>query len=403
MMHFLGSTARVHNIFNLLWAKTIFEGFSRLHPDRRVMNLTRSGFAGIQRYGVLPWSGDVGRSFGGLAVQLPMLLNMGMSGIAYHNSDIGGYSRVSTTPELYVRWMEYGTFCPIARAHGAGETVHGFPTEPWQFGLEAENICREYIRLRYRLLPYIYTMARQNYDAGVPLARPLCWVDPTDPALVNESGSYMWGDAFLVSPVVAAGQTVKEVFLPEGVWFNFWTDERMEGGKRVDVAAPLGRLPLFVRAGSIVPMSPVMRFVDEDPLDTLTLAIYPSDTGTSTASLYEDDGKSLGYQRGEYAWTRFTCRMLNTRRGPIGTISIGALQGNFAGKLEERTFVLEIHEVQSGPERLRCNGRSLAVRTRSVKNIESVEGYWYEEASRILRVLLRRNTGVECSVTLEAY
>ncbi|MEK6571439.1 MAG: TIM-barrel domain-containing protein, partial [Bacteroidota bacterium] len=126
MQHYLGSTAKVHNIFNLLWARTLFEGYGRFRPSQRLFNLSRSGYAGIQRYGVIPWSGDVGKSFGGLAVQLPMMLNMGMSGLAYHNSDIGGFCCGTTTPELYVRWMQYGTFCPITRAHGTGQ-----PTEPW--------------------------------------------------------------------------------------------------------------------------------------------------------------------------------------------------------------------------------------------------------------------------------
>jgi len=129
MLHYLGSAARVHNIFNLLWAKRLFGGFAELRPNQRIFNLARSGYAGIQRYGVIPWSSDVGKGFGGLAVQLPMLLNMGMSGLAYHNSDIGGFCCGTTTPELYVRWMQYGTFCPVARAHGTGQ-----PTEPWGYG-----------------------------------------------------------------------------------------------------------------------------------------------------------------------------------------------------------------------------------------------------------------------------
>ncbi|MGE5430535.1 MAG: TIM-barrel domain-containing protein, partial [Syntrophomonadaceae bacterium] len=135
MQYYLGSSAKVHNVYNLLWAKTIFEGFNSFRPNERLFNLTRSGYAGIQRYSVITWSGDVGRSFAGLAVQLPIMLNMGLSGLGYHNSDIGGFAGNGTTPELYARWMQFGTFCPITRAHGTGQ-----PTEPWAFGTETEAI-----------------------------------------------------------------------------------------------------------------------------------------------------------------------------------------------------------------------------------------------------------------------
>ncbi|MBN1426182.1 hypothetical protein JXA88_16650, partial [Candidatus Fermentibacteria bacterium] len=184
MQHTMGEARKVHNVFNLLWAKTIHDGFAAMRPNERLFNLTRAGSAGIQRYGVIPWSGDVGTEFGGLEVQLPMLLSMGMSGLAYHNSDIGGFCCGETSPELYVRWMQYGTFCPITRAHG----VDYQPQEPWGYGAEAETICRAFIELRYRLIPYLYTMAYHNWLNGMPLARPLFFLDPTDSRLTNERG-----------------------------------------------------------------------------------------------------------------------------------------------------------------------------------------------------------------------
>ena len=356
MRHFLGTAQRVHNIYNLLWAKTVFEGMSRFRPGERVFNLTRSGSAGIQRYGVIPWSGDVSRSFGGLEVQLPMLLNMGMSGLAYHNSDIGGYARNPTTPELYVRWMEFGVFSPVTRAHGAGEVVHGAPTEPWQFGAEAEDICRNMLMLRYRLLPYIYTMAYRNYQTGLPLARPLIMIYPGDKRFADESSTYLWGEDFLVSPVVEAGQTSKRVNFPEGEWVNFWTDELVRGGKTLEVAAPLGRIPLFVKSGSIIPMAPPMQFSDERPMDTLTLCVYPAPGGAAASFLYEDDGKTTAYQGGSLSLTRFTqsAEAKNGRRRL--EIGIGASEGNFAGKAMNRTYAVEIHRVAAPPAYVRING-----------------------------------------------
>lgn len=354
MLHHQGSAVKVHNIFNLLWAKMVFEGFSAMRPNERVVNLTRSGFAGIQRYGVLPWSGDVARTFGGLAVQLPMLLNMGMSGIAYHNSDIGGYARNATTPELYIRWMQYGVFCPITRTHGAGESVRGYPTEPWMFGPEAEAVTRRFLRLRYALLPYNYSLAHRNYESGMPLARPLFWSDPT---LTNESSSYLWGDAFLVSPVVAAGKREQEMTLPAGRWYNYWTDEQVQGGRKIIVSAPLDQLPLFVKGGSIIPMAPVMEYSDQRPLDTLYVHLYPDASVGSPEQyvLYEDDGTSLEYQQGKFSRTTMThaVRKMNGRMEL--TMDISAAAGEYTGKLIRRNYLVVIHGVSGVPSTVTIN------------------------------------------------
>lgn len=402
MGHYLGSTVKVHNIFNLLWAKIIFEGFNRLKPNERVVNLTRSGFAGIQRYGVLPWSGDVARSFGGLAVQLPMMLNMGMSGIGYHNSDLGGYARNPTTPELYVRWMQFGVFSPIARAHGAGENVKGSATEPWQFGEEAERINREYLQLRYKLLPYIYSMAFQNHTLGLPLARPLFWIDESDPQLTNESSSYMWGDAFLVSPVVTAGERKKSVYLPKGNWVNFWTDEIIQGGRVIVTPAPLHQLPLFVRSGSIIPMAPVMQYSDERSLDTVTLHIYPDETDQKENSytLYEDDGKTLEYQKGNYSLTKFTQQILTSDTGKSLRIISTSSQGEYNGKLLRRNYLLEIHNVAKDPFTVKHNGRICLVKNSMASFRAETDSYYYDSVSQKLFIQIKTQAekGIEVFV-----
>jgi alpha-glucosidase (family GH31 glycosyl hydrolase) len=349
MMHTLGSAPKIHNIYNLLWARTIFDGYGQFRPGSRLFNLTRSGYAGIQRYGAIPWSGDVGKSFGGLAVQLPMMLGMGLSGLAYHHSDIGGFCCGTTTSELYVRWMQYGTFCPITRAHGVGQ-----PTEPWGYGSDAEAICKTYIQLRYRLLPYIYTMAYRNYAFGMPLARPLFFADPQDESLANESSAYFWGDDMIVSPVVQAGQTVQSVTLPRGTWFDFWSDTPYAGGQTVTVSAPLQTLPLFVKAGSIIPMQRVMEYSDEWPLDTLFLEIYPLAGTDGSFSLYEDDGKSLAYQSGAFAQTLFTQSVAGS--GDRLALTIGPTTGVYDGRVALRTYVSEIHRVQTLPGSVHVNG-----------------------------------------------
>jgi alpha-glucosidase (family GH31 glycosyl hydrolase) len=384
MHHSLGTAPKVHNLYNLLWAKTVYEGMQTLRPGARVFNLTRSGYAGIQRYGVLPWSGDVARSFGGLAVQLPMLLNMGMSGLAYQNSDIGGYARNPTTPELYVRWMQFGTFSPIARAHGAGEDVRGSPTEPWRFGPDAERICREFITLRYKLLPYIYTLAHENWSSGMPLARPLFFADRDDPALANESSSYLWGEAFLVSPVVHQGQTSKKVYLPAGEWIDFWTDSLHQGKRTVAVETPLDRMPLFVRGGSIIPMAPPMLFSDERPLDTLTLAVYPSLNGEASYTLYEDDGKTLAYQNGSFSKTSY--RLRTPRGGDVNRveIEIGPPLGVFDGKSPRRVYVIDMHRVARAPSAIMKDSRAVPGRSGLADLRRHDLGYWYDAPAQRL-------------------
>jgi alpha-glucosidase (family GH31 glycosyl hydrolase) len=391
-MHTLGVAPAIHNIFNLLWARTVFEGFNDLHPGRRVVNLTRSGFAGIQRYGVLPWSGDVARSFGGLAVQIPMMLGMGMSGLAYHNSDIGGYARMPTTPELYVRWMQYGVFCPITRTHGAGESVHGSPTEPWQFGSEAETICRELLRLRYRLIPYTYTYAHRNFISGEPLARPLFFLDRSDAGLYSDNSSYMWGDAFLVSPVVDEGQTSKRVRLPRGNWFDFWTDELLQGGSTVMAEAPLDRIPLFVREGSIVPMAPIMDYADQRALDTLTVHIYPSTQGESSFTLYEDDGTTLAYQQGAHALTTFTQRSRVSDQRRALWIRAGASQGSYDGFLSQRIYLFEIHGISQVPSVVRCNGTVVNESGTSHSSGPDGRAFWFDAKARRLFVQVQSST-----------
>ena len=377
MVHYLGSTAKVHNIYSLLWARTVFEGFNQFRPNQRLFNLTRSGYAGIQRYGVATWSGDVGKSFSGLAVQVPMLLNMGMSGIAYHNSDIGGFCCGLTTPELYARWMQFGAVCPITRAHGTGQ-----PTEPWGYGTQVEDICRNFLDLRYRLLPYIYTMAYENYTTGIPLARPLFFDDPSDPLLAHESSSYLFGESILVSPVVTAGQTSKSVYLPAGRWIDIWSGQAYQGGQTVIVATPLETMPAFVKEGSIIPMQPLMDFSDERPLDTLMLAIFPSRTRPAHFTLYEDDGKTLLYQSGAFALTEFTEELAETTM----IIDLHPAAGTYTGRPSRRAYLTEVHGVSGAPHSVRENGLGIPQRSSYGELRQNGDGFFYDLGGGLLYV-----------------
>ncbi len=401
MVHYLGTTAKVHNIYNLLWAKTIFDGFQQMRPDQRIFNLTRSGYAGIQRYGVITWSGDVGRSFGGLAVQPPMMLGMGMSGLAYHNSDIGGFCCGTTTPELYIRWMQYATFCPITRAHGTGQA-----TEPWAYGAVAESICTKFLRLRYQLLPYNYTLAHQNYLTGMPLARPLFFAEPGNSALANESSTYLWGDAFVVSPVLAAGQTSQPVYLPPGIWLDYWTDAVYKGGQAISVPTPLDRIPLFVKAGSIVPLQPVMNYSNERPLDTLFLEVYPLPNEQGTFTLYEDDGSTLAYQSGSFAQTIFSQQVSQSADSLSGDqildLLIGTSDGNFTGKLPRRVYLAEIPTLTEPPSAVTVNDLPLERRS-SYGELRGSGGCYFDSTTRRLYIQVAGSTDSSYHITVHNF
>ena len=292
----------LHNRFDLLRMQAFAEGEGRDRPDRRPFMLCRSGGPGMQRFGAGCWSGDINRTFSTLEAQIALGLSMGLSGVPYWGTDIGGfYPSTPADGELFARWFQFAAFTPIFRAHGWTWREH----VPWGYGAEIEAICRKYLELRYRLMPYTYTLAYEANSRGLPLMRPLVLAHPDDANTWECANEYLWGDALLVAPVTRPGADRWPVYLPRGVWYDFWTGEAHEGGRGISVAAPLDRLPLFVRGGAIVPMGPVVQHLTGYRPDQLTLQVYPG--GHSTFSLYEDDGETNGYRRGGFATTRFAC------------------------------------------------------------------------------------------------
>ncbi len=345
----------VHNTFDRDRQRAFAEGEVQDYPDRRAFLLCRSGAAGMQQYGAACWSGDVGNTFPVLEAQIPLGLNTAMSGIPYWGTDIGGFFHpVPESAELYVRWFQFGAFCPVFRSHGWVWREH----VPWAHGPEVEEICRRYVELRYRLMPYTYSLARQAHTLGIPLMRPLVLNYPDDPRVWDLGSEYLWGDDLLVAPVTRAGVTSWSAYLPEGGWHDFWTQERHAGACGVSVDAPLDRLPLFARAGAILPLAPPMQFDGELPWDVITMLIYPQ--GHSTFELYEDDGTSSRYREGRYALTAIAC---DCRPGTID-VRIGDPVGDAAVLPGNRTYVLQLRTDM--PRRVRLNGRELSpVRDRS--------------------------------------
>ena len=390
MQHHMGPAPQIHNAYNLLWAETLFHGWREIRPNQRIFNLTRSGSAGIQRFGTVHWSGDVRRSFTGLAQQSSLMLNAGLSGLAYYGSDIGGYLGDTRSPELYVRWMQHGALTPTMRPHG----VDNVPTEPWRFGAEAERISREFVRLRYRLMPYLYTLAYQNHTEGLPIARPLFFADPSDETLHDYAGAHLLGDALLAAPVVRDSARTKAVRLPRGRWMDWWTGETVDGSRTVTANAPLDRIPLYQKAGTIVPMRPVRMHVEAQPADTLLLSIVPELPSAATPSpepaaftLYEDDGATLNYQRGAYALTRIT----QHATADALTLTVGAASGDYDGLPAERTVRATVHRMDAAPQEVRAGERALSERTTQAE-LQRDGGYRYDADRNALILQVRLPT-----------
>lgn len=278
-----GDHREAHNLYGLLMNRAGYEALRQLVPDRRPFLLTRSGWAGVQRY-AWTWTGDTESSWANLRQTVATALGLGLSGIPYTGPDIGGFSGYPSA-ELYIRWFQLAAFLPFFRGHAA----LGYPRrEPWVFGEPALSICREFLRLRYRLLPYLYTLAWHASQTGHPLVRPLFWdVAQTGPQhLLDVADAFLLGDALLVAPIVEEGATSRQVPLPPGKWYDFWDDAAYVGPDRVLIAAPLERLPLLVRAGSVLPTEEQGR---------LTLHIYaPSPGEQGQGMLYTDAGDGYG-------------------------------------------------------------------------------------------------------------
>jgi alpha-D-xyloside xylohydrolase len=312
----IGSGDRYHNVFPLMHVEGVADGMRQWKPDKRVLILARAAYLGSQRTGALFWSSDINPSWEALQRQIPTGLNMTASGIAYWGNDIGGWQWLPQTttatkpplldpsdardvvgqnndyPELLTRWFEYGTFLPTLRLHG--DRKH---TEIWAFGHEAEAIMAKYDKLRYALIPYIYSSAKHTYDTGAPFMRAL-WMDfPNDPNVANIGTEYMFGPSFLVAPVTEQGQTEKDVYLPAGSdWYNYWTNQKLTGGQWIKTAAPIDQIPVFVKAGAIIPVG--SDIPSTATKQTITaLKVYPGANGVF--NLYDDDGRTYDYETGK--------------------------------------------------------------------------------------------------------
>ncbi len=319
MMHNIGMHSEIHNVYGLTWDKVVKEQFEKRNPDKRVFQMTRAAYAGLQRY-TFGWTGDCGngddvlQGWDQMANQIPVCLSAGLGGIPFNTCDISGYcGDIKDYPamaELYVRWVQMGAFTALSRIHHEGNNA----CEPWLFGAEAEECVTKAIKLKYRLLPYIYSAAREAHDTGIPIMRPMFMEYPMDAEAITTDAQFMFGSNLLVAPVVKKGAVTKNVYFPQGRWINY-NDKitSYQGDGWQTVSAPLDVVPIFVKEGSIIPTVEPMNYTDEKKDCPIKYEIFPMSQKDSVSySLYEDDGESLGYERGESAKTNILCKTLES-------------------------------------------------------------------------------------------
>ncbi|ADI14857.1 glycoside hydrolase family 31 protein [Truepera radiovictrix] len=342
--------AEVHNLYGHLMSRATYEGLKRGRPDARPWVLTRSAFVGTQRYAA-SWMGDNSSWWEHLEMSVAQLASMSLLGVAWSGVDIGGFFE-NSNPELYARWIALGALYPFMRTHTCAGTRD---QEPWSFGPEVEAVARDAIRLRYRLLPYLYTLAFEAFERGAPLFRPLVYDFPDDETARHIGDQAMVGPQLLVAPVTRPGVRQRALYLPEGAWYDFWTGARVRAGHSV-VEAPLERLPVFVRGGSVLPLGNV-RASTSAPLTELTLRVYGAEGGFT---LVEDAGDGFGFERGEVARTPVRVSPRGDTSGGV-RVTLGAREGGFTP--HPRTVVLE-RLAPDAPERVTLDGREVAAEVR---------------------------------------
>ncbi len=311
----------LHNVYGLNMVRASQEALEKCKPNERPFVLSRSGWAGVQRYAAI-WTGDNRSCFSSMPYDLVQVLSLGMSGVPFAGADIGGFIG-NASPELMVRWMEHGIFLPFCRAHTQTKTLRH---EPWSFGKNAERLLKSLLELRYQLLPYLQDAFVQAQQTGRPVVRPLVYDYPEDRKVRTIGNEFMFGNSILVAPVLEAGIDCRSVYLPAGQWYHWWTGRVYSGNVWVSVDAPLGRPPVFVKAGSVIPMGNVIQSTDEKS-DTLYYNIFPVIGGKVESVYCEDDGKTFDYLKGVQASR--TVSVEAHKSGKKVILSIGHLTGKW--------------------------------------------------------------------------
>lgn len=322
----------LHNVYGLLMGKATYEGLKQqLNGRMRPFLLTRAGYAGIQRYAAV-WTGDNRSFWEHLEMSLPMCMNLGVSGIPFCGPDVGGFAHDSNG-QLLTRWMQVGAFTPFFRNHNALDTV---PQEPWAFGEKYEKIIKKYIQLRYQWLPHLYTLFMEASRTGIPVMRPLFLEYPNDPKTTNLSDQFLIGDNVLIAPILRPDTYHRVVYLPQGDWVNYWTDEVIQGGTHILVEADLETLPIFIKKGSMIAHGAI-KSSTMAPETNMEIHLYPDDKAEISYTLYDDDGETFAYEEGEYFYKKITCQLTQS------DIQISVHNENISYKPSWNEWTLVIH------------------------------------------------------------
>ncbi len=382
IFHINGKADEVHNIYGHYWDKMLFEKYATEYPEVRLFNLNRSGFAGSQRFGVYPWSGDVSRSWEGFQAQMPIQLGMSLCGLSYMHSDLGGFAMGEKDDELYTRWLQYGAFNPIFRPHGGAEFV---PSEPVFFSEESQKITKKYINMRYSLLPYLYTMCYENTVYGKALARPMFFAEPENEELRNISDQYFWGDNFIIAPVLEKAAKKHKIYLPFGVWYDYITGNRYEGGQWIEQSLTLEDIPIFVKAGSFIPTVNTVNNTQSYSSESLTINFYPdAAVPESKYTMYDDDGKTANaIENNQYELLNF--KATNTDNGVFINLTKGG--GAYVGMPTQRTMKFVINTLIAKPEKIEIDGQTVAIREETKLSVKQAPVAQWNETRKELTII----------------
>ncbi|ARD42907.1 TIM-barrel domain-containing protein [Colwellia sp. PAMC 21821] len=382
----------VHNAYGHKWAEMVFKRLQKFQPETRPFILMRSGFIGSQRYGMVPWTGDVSRSWGGFKPQVELALQMSVLGLSYIHSDLGGFAGDGPIDkELYIRWLQYGVFQPVYRPH-AQENAK---PEPIFHDTKTKDILREYVKLRYQLMPYIYSLSIENSLTGMPIMRPMFFEDETKLSMIDEKDSYFYGDALLVAPVTEQGARRVEMNLPTGVWFNFWNDQRYLGNQKTTIAAPLNQTPVLVRGGAFIPMVEAVQSTKDYNTKNLTLHYYAdASVKSSSAVMYNDDGKDPNsLANGDYETLTFNATQQDKN------LSINLRQaGDFSGIPASRQVSVVIHHYANTPVKIKVNNKAIKLVANQQQLTDHTFAAWYDSNTKQLKIKADWNKTVNIAI-----
>jgi len=378
MIHAFGEARSVHNIYSLIWARMIDQNYETHYPRERLFNLIRSGYAGMQRHSTFPWSGDVQRSFGGLRAQIPLMLGAGITGLGYMHSDVGGFVGNPGDGELFTRWVQFGVFAPVLRMHGIGTTA------PVEFPEPYKSIMRNYINLRYELLPYNYTLAFENSLRGTPLARQLNYHEAGNAILDNINDSYFWGRDFLVAPVLERGISERPVIFPDGKWLHYQKLTEYEGNQTYTVQVDLDHIPVFVRAGSFIPTAGVVKSTARYESDSLKIQYFPDpDVPETSGYMFDDDKQTTG----TLASNAYELLHFEGIYGADHTDIHLSLSGEgYPGAPETRNMLFEIFRISTSPLKVTVDNVEIPEVTGHEAFATENPAYYFDEDLNILFV-----------------